>query len=107
VQACGGRISRAQVRTASAALCRDGDLDRVRSGVYQWAGGTRAARTTSTGPATSASPTASPVSPSATLAAHLFNQMCPHGMRMTAEHLADVEQWMRLTEKLVEHAQAS
>jgi hypothetical protein len=35
---------RPQVRTASAALCRDGQLDRIRSGVYQWPAGRSALR---------------------------------------------------------------
>ena len=32
VDLSGNRVTRAQVRTASAALCRDGQLDRIRSG---------------------------------------------------------------------------
>src|SRR5262249_19003360 len=32
----GNRATRAQVSAASAALCRDGQLDRIRPGVYQW-----------------------------------------------------------------------
>src|SRR5215472_15695354 len=39
----GNRVTRDQVRTASVALCRDGQLDRIRSGVYQWSAGQRAA----------------------------------------------------------------
>jgi hypothetical protein len=39
----GNRVTRAQVSAASSALCRDGQLDRIRSGVYQWSAGQRAA----------------------------------------------------------------
>ena len=38
----GNRVTRAQVSAASSALCRDGQLDRIRSGVYQWSAGQRA-----------------------------------------------------------------
>ncbi len=40
----GNRVTRAQVSAASAALCRGGQLDRIRAGVYQWSAGLRAAR---------------------------------------------------------------
>ncbi len=40
---CPGIESRAQVSTASSTLCRDGQLDRIRTGVYQWSAGQRAA----------------------------------------------------------------
>jgi hypothetical protein len=43
VELSGDRVTRSQVSTASAALCRDGQLDRIRSGVYQWSAGQRAA----------------------------------------------------------------
>jgi hypothetical protein len=43
VQLSGNRVTRAQVSTASSSLCRDGHLDRIRSGVYQWSAGQRAA----------------------------------------------------------------
>jgi hypothetical protein len=43
VELSGNRITREQVSTASSALCRDGQLDRIRSGVYQWSQGQRAA----------------------------------------------------------------
>ena len=39
----GNRVTRAQVSAASSALCRDGQIDRIRSGVYQWSAGQRAA----------------------------------------------------------------
>src|SRR5215475_6930504 len=47
----GNRVTRAQVSAASAALCRDGQLDRIRAGVYQWAAGQRAATTPPAAPA--------------------------------------------------------
>jgi hypothetical protein len=34
VELSGNRVTRAQVSTASSSLCRDGQLDRIRSGVY-------------------------------------------------------------------------
>jgi len=40
-------------------------------------------------------------------AAELFDQLFPNGVRMTAEVLADFEQWTQLTNKLVGYAQAS
>jgi hypothetical protein len=43
VELSGNRVTRTQVSTASSALCRDGQLDRIRTGVYQWSGGQRAA----------------------------------------------------------------
>jgi hypothetical protein len=108
------------VRTASAHLCRGGDLDRVRSGVYQWAAGARALR-----PAAPAAPApqphtvwrpapqpaaATPVTPASTArppAAQLFGQLFPSGIRMTAEVLADFERWAELTERLITHATPS
>jgi len=47
----GNRVTRAQVSAASSALCRDGQLDRIRAGVYQWAAGQRAATTPPAAPA--------------------------------------------------------
>lgn len=116
-----GRVTRAQVRTASAQLCREGDLDRIRSGVYQWSGGVRSlapAAESATPPAALASGpqtqdpphnTTSSRSESTThaTAQQLFNQLFPDGVRMTADMLADVEQWAELTEKLASHADAS
>jgi hypothetical protein len=46
VALCPDDITRDQARTASAVLCRDGQLERIRSGVYQWADGVRAHRPT-------------------------------------------------------------
>jgi hypothetical protein len=43
VELSGNRVTRSQVSAASSALCRDGQLDRIRAGVYQWAAGQRAA----------------------------------------------------------------
>lgn len=116
-------VTREQVRTASAHLCRDGDLDRIRSGVYQWSSGVRSrsqsrpqAATTSapvlapsaqTTTATQQQPPSLPVQTTRTMATDLFDQLFPSGVRMTADLLADVERWMRLTEKLAQHAHAS
>jgi hypothetical protein len=127
VQLCGGRATRAQVLTASATLCRDGDLDRIRSGVYQWAGGVRATHLgrPSGRPIPAAAPSsvarvdpdhgasepvvgaAAPVAAGSTPAADLFGRLFPDGVQMTAELLADLERWTRLTERLVDRAHAS
>jgi hypothetical protein len=112
VELSGNRVTRAQVSAASSALCRDGQLDRIRSGVYQWSAGQRAAarhipaarRTTRTLPQQAPMPT-EPAGPPArqhgrTSAAGLFSQLFPSGVQMTGELLADLEQWARLTSKL-------
>ena len=109
VELSGNRVTRAQVRTASAVLCREGDLDRIRSGVYQWSAGQRAA-VRHIPAARRALPRQAPVPPEqARLPAHppgrisaaeLFGQLFPAGVQMTAELLADLEQWARLTSKL-------
>jgi hypothetical protein len=89
----GNRVTRAQVSAASAALCRDGQLDRIRAGVYQWAAGQRAAATP---PAAGRPGRQAARMP----AAELFDQLFPSGIQMTGELLADLEQWARLTSKL-------
>jgi hypothetical protein len=104
----GNRVTRAQVSAASAALCRGGQLDRIRSGVYQWSAGQRAARhipppRRAGGPAPE--PPAAP-RPGRVSAAEVFGQLFPAGVRMTGELLADLEQWARLTGKLASHGSA-
>lgn len=123
VQLCRGRVTRSQVQTASATLCRDGQLDRIRSGVYQWSGGIRAMPDTTPALAPAVpiprrhheqqpadppppGPAAAHRTPHPT-AAELFRQLFPTGVHMTAELLADYEQWARLTEKLAGYAHAS
>lgn len=115
VDLCGGRVTRDQVRAASATLCRDRHLDRIRSGVYQWAAGTRATRIPTPSPATELHylPAPAPVVADApppssdTAATELFVQLFPTGVRMTPELFADFERWTRLTEKLTNQADAS
>jgi hypothetical protein len=112
VRLCRGRISRAQAQSASATLCRDGDLDRIRAGVYQWSGGSRAIPIAAAEPAPPRPP--SPAAPrraqldqasrSAGRGAHptaveLFDRLFPAGVRMNAELLGDFDQWAELTEK--------
>lgn len=101
VELSGNRVTRAQVSSASAALCRGGQLDRIRTGVYQWSAGRRAARR---GPAARSADAIVPpqvaARPEGMSAAELFSQLFPDGVRMTAELLADLEQWARLTGKL-------
>jgi L-asparaginase/Glu-tRNA(Gln) amidotransferase subunit D len=41
VELSGNLVTRDQVKAAGSALCRDGQLDRIRSGVYQWSQGQR------------------------------------------------------------------
>lgn len=114
VALCPDGITRDQARTASAVLCRDGQLERIRSGVYQWADGVRARRLVNAptrpaaaaparpaAPAVTSAPPARPARPSS---AELFERLFPRGVRMTAELLADFEQWAELTEKLTAYA---
>lgn len=108
VELSGNRVTRAQVSAASAALCRGGQLDRIRSGVYQWAAGQRAAvrqvpqsgRTAVTVPQHREPTEPSAHQPRRMRAAELFSQLFPSGVQMTGELLADLEQWARLTSKL-------
>jgi hypothetical protein len=108
----GNRVTRAQVSTASSALRRDGQLDRIRSGVYQWSAGQRAAarkipaarRPAEPLPQEAllpAEPTRLPArQPGHMSAAEPFSQLFPDGVQMTGELFADLEQWVRLTSKL-------
>lgn len=112
VELSGNRVTRDQVSAASAVLCRDGQLDRIRPGVYQWAGGQRAtlwqipaarrpAETLSRQaplPPEPGNPSARP--PGHAAAAELFGQLFPSGVQMTAELFTDLEQWARLTSRL-------
>ena len=112
VELSGNRVSRDQVSTASSALCRDRQLDRIRTGVYQWSAGQRAAARTIPAPRRPAEPLpqhalmpAEPAAPPARQpgpisAAELFNQLFPDGVQMTGELFADLEQLLRLTSKL-------
>jgi hypothetical protein len=107
----GNRVTRDQVSAASSALCRDGQLDRIRSGVYQWSAGQRAAARQipaprpagarpQQGPLPPAGDGPLPARPRRLPAAELFSQLFPSGVQMTGELLADLEQWARLTSKL-------
>jgi hypothetical protein len=120
VELAGGRISRAQVRTASSLLCRDNDLRRIRSGVYQWAGGLLAQPGLLSAPARElrivhTEPAPAPADPErpmpvlapGTAAAELAERVFPAGLRINAEVLADFVRWAQLTEKLIAHANAS
>ena len=103
------RVTRAQVSAASAELCRDGQLDRIRSGVYQWSAGQRAVRHVppSRRAAHGLPPGPAAARPGRVSAAELFGQLFPAGVQMTGELLADLEQWARLTGKLASHGGAS
>lgn len=112
VKLSANRVTRTQVSTASSALCRDGQLDRIRAGVYQWSEGQRATARKIPAPRRPAEllpqqalMPAEPTGPAARQPAHmsaaeLFNQLFPDGIQMTAELFADLEQWLRLTSKL-------
>lgn len=101
----GGRVTRAQASAASAALCRGGQLDRIRSGVYQWSGGQRAA--TGQVPAPRQDHASAPAPQAGVPAAELLGQLFPPGIPMTTEMLADLEQWARLTGRLAAHGRAA
>jgi hypothetical protein len=105
VELAGNRVTRAQVSAASAALCRGGQLDRIRSGVYQWSAGQRAARRVPRARQASDGLPAGP--PGRVSAAELFGQLFPAGVQLTGELLADLEQWARLTGKLASHRGAA
>jgi hypothetical protein len=119
-------LTRSQVSGASSQLCRDGQLVRIRSGVYQWAEGSFTARPAprpiprqrarrvehpACRPSPAPAPAARPARPvpaaTAPAAAELFEQLFPRGVTMTAELLADFERWAQLTEKLTAYANAS
>jgi hypothetical protein len=112
VELSGNRLTRAQVSTASSTLYRDGQLDRIRSGIYQWSGGHRVAarkipparRPAEPLPRQALMPAVPAVPPARQprhiSAAELFNQLFPDGIQMTSELFADLEQLIRLTSKL-------
>jgi hypothetical protein len=108
VELSGNRVTRAQVSTASSALCRDGHLDRIRSGVYQWSAGQRAAARRIPAPRRPADPhpqhalmLAEPTEPARhrgqMSVGELFSQLFPDGVQMTGELFAVLEEWVRLT----------
>jgi hypothetical protein len=114
VELSGRRVTRSQVSAASSALCRDGQLDRIRSGVYQWSAGQRATRTRAPAPRRAvtiprqAPPPPPPAAPPRRMsAAELFGQLFPEGVQMTGQLLADLEQWARLTSKLADASGAT
>jgi hypothetical protein len=112
VELSGNRVTREQVSTASSALCRDGQLDRIRSGVYQWAGGQRAAARripAARRPAEllpqhdllPAEPARFPArEPGPLSLAEMFSRLFPDGVQLTSELFADLEQLLRLASKL-------
>jgi hypothetical protein len=112
VDLCGGRVTRAQVREASAHLCRAGQLDRICDGVYQWAHGTRhqsalpAPARPPAIPQQQQAATAEPEPPQTTVEPldELFAQLFPDGVRMTPQLLRDLQQWTELTRNLAAHA---
>jgi hypothetical protein len=117
VELCGGRVTRDQVRTASSALCRDGNLTRVRAGVYQWADPTTKPATDSAGIPpqlvihhAAPGPPTTDREPAQTVpadAVDLFRQLFPRGVTMTAETYADFQRWAELTQKLNDQSRAS
>jgi hypothetical protein len=108
VEMSGNRVTRAQVSAASAALCRGGQLDRIRAGVYQWSSGRRAARRVPAARQHEAAPPGPATArPEGVSAAGLFGQMFPDGVQMTGELLADLEQWARLTGELASRSRAA
>jgi hypothetical protein len=114
VDLCGGRATRQQIVAASAALCRDGDLDRIRSGVYQWSAGERAARHDhgSAGDLRILRQQSWPASTHTEgesrhkSTAQVLRQLFPAGLRLTPDMYDDLERWAALTEKLTNRAEA-
>ena len=102
VQLAESPLTGSQVSSASSQLCRDGQLVRIRAGVYLWADGIHAKRSHPT-PAAPTSPIAIAAA-NRPVAAELFEQLFPRGVGMTGEILADFERWAQLTEKLAAHA---
>lgn len=115
VQLCDEQLTRMQVSGASSQLCRDDQLVRIRSGVYQWAGDTLRHRAVDqpepprqpARPRRPASVRPTAPAPRRPVSVALFAQLFPDGVQMTAEMLADLEQWARLTDKLVARSDAS
>lgn len=104
VDLCGGRVTRTQVREASANLCRTGKLDRICDGVYQWAHGVR--RTVERSAPTPAPPHQLATPPIAgELVDELFATLFPRGLRMTPPLLRDLQRWTELTRALAAHAE--
>ena len=97
----GGQVTRDQARSASADLCRDGQLDRIRAGVYQWSAGQRAATQSVLRPRQDTSRTPEPPAANeGAAAADVFTQLFPGGITMTAAALDDLAQWASLTSRL-------
>jgi hypothetical protein len=73
--------------------------------VYQWSAGQRAAARQFPAPRQDDAPAPQPPADQGEgmSAAELFGQLFPSGVRMTAELLADLEQWAHLTGKLSAH----
>lgn len=117
VRVCGGRITRKQVSHASSVLCRDGDLDRVRTGVYQWHGVVAASppapidaaplRVVSEPSTTSSPASADRPTEHRAAAVELFEQLFPDGVTMTADLFADLQQWSQLTARISNQSRAS
>lgn len=105
VDLAAGQVTRSQVSAASSALCRDGQLDRIRSGVYQWSGGQRAAvwRVPAPRQGHAPVPPTPPGQGESVSASALLGQLFPSGVPLTTEALADLEEWARLTGKLAAH----
>lgn len=101
VTRAGGRLNRQQVSAASSTLCRDGNLERVRPGVYQWSGQPRSAEQAHFPDRRSPipSPRSEPV-PTTAAAAELFARFFPDGAHLTAETFAELLQFAAFTEKL-------
>ena len=106
----GGRLTRGQVANASATLCRDGLLDRIRRGIYQRSSTTRPGGRNSErlSVATEQVPHPRPVSTpppelSAITEADVLARLFPDGVTITAADLPDLRQFLDLAAKLVDH----
>lgn len=114
VRLCDGQVTRDQVRSASASLCRDGDLRRVRTAVYQWAQATLAPPRADDGsepkqlelPLASVTGRRSAQEPPNNVV-DLFGRLFPRGLTMTADNVADFQRWAELTQRLSTQSRAS
>jgi hypothetical protein len=118
VTLAGGRLTREQIRSASSTLCRAGNLDRLRPGVYQWSGGAHASRPPQPAITDDLLPLIRAIIPSPSDSrpptpagndgeVELFARLFPDGVKMTAHALADFHRLAELANKLTQQAEAS
>lgn len=117
--ACGDDVTRTQVVQVSSKLCRDGHLEKVRTGYYQWPTDQPQAeeRPAPVAPPPVAITTLRPAAPARdrrreARKARLAERMFPDGLpAMSAAEFAELdahlEHWVDLADRLTGHAEAS